>query len=99
MNIEDKEKILEQIKQQHNNITNTLQIPNNIIQFGQPGYYPECLISDFLSSYCKYCGDLLCSCEYFMEQENGKRQHNSNVNNSENFDRNNEPHFKKTKLN
>lgn len=81
MNLEDKEKLFELKKQQYNQITNSLQIPNNIIQFGQPGYYPECLINEFLSSYCQYCGDLFCPCDYFMNIE-AKRQHSSNINNN-----------------
>ena len=83
MNIEDKERLFELKKQQYNQITCSLQIPNNIIQFGQPGYYPECLINEFIGSYCQYCGDLICPCDYFMNIE-AKRQYSSNINNNNN---------------
>ena len=100
MNLEDKERLFELKKQQYNQITSSLQIPNNIIQFGQPGYYPECLINEFIDSYCIYCGDLLCPCDYFMNN-NGKRQNNSNSNiyyNENNEDHNEEPSNKKPKI-
>lgn len=87
MNFENNKKIL-QIKNKHCNIIGSLQIPDNISQFGKPGYYPECLLTDLFDSYCVYCGDLLCPCEQYLNIE-AKRKNNDN---------NGEPCNKKFKL-
>jgi hypothetical protein len=67
---------------------NTLKIPDNITQFGKPGYYPLAFLNDLCCNYCVYCGDLCCPCdEYF--NENGKRIYT--------YSSNDEPYTKRCK--
>lgn len=61
--------------------TSTLQLPENISQFGQPGYYPEIMLNGLLDNYCIYCGDLLCPCEQYMN-EDAKRSSAQSANNN-----------------
>jgi hypothetical protein len=73
---------------------NTLQIPENINQFGKTGFYPISMINEFYSNYCIYCGDLFCPCSIYMN-ETAKRSiqsynnNNDNSNNSNNISNNN----------
>ena len=47
----------------------TLKIPDNITQFGQPGYYPLSFLNELCCNYCVYCGDLCCPCDEYMNEE------------------------------
>jgi hypothetical protein len=80
MNFQNKEKILKEQLKNYDNITNSLQIPENINQFGQPGYYPLCLLRELVNNYCIYCGDLFCPCELYIN-DNGKRNYLNNNDN------------------
>jgi hypothetical protein len=72
-----------------NQSLNTLKIPDNIIQFGQHGYYPLSALNELCNNYCVYCGELCCPCDKYMN-DFGKRSNNNYSND--------EPPAKKGKL-